>query len=446
MATFSGAGVGARAGMAMKANRGFMKPLSKAAEIGGNYRMIIPTYNFTNEEGKTVGDILVGFGAGRDVDFNVFGTTFMMYRKDWYEDDNGRPKCKIGCDQFNRISKAILEAQCNSEKEAAKKEADELAVANNGNRNEVALIRKLDRIDEKYHGREAEEGTQRTYATVSPMVGRLDYIMVAEVLLVPMDSTTNTPQWDKAVYTYKKLPNSLLDQWFKIMDTQGFYNPEDGYLELAFTYGSVGQDKARAGQAATYNGVAENLRLATAFVDTWNKYGAAKVKDLINGKRDLDEVNELILKRTGYNPGAMSAEDARSKLLKWVSKNTIILTHIDVTDDATKKAAKDMIQLGVVDGISTVKQKLMDIVETQGDVDTEDSESTPTAATPAEPVTSMDEAAQQMVAGAPEEPSSDLTAQASSMINSGADIGGRTAQNVQLAANEDVDDELGDLL
>lgn len=442
MATFNSAGKGARAGLAMKSNRGFIKQLSKAAEIGSTNRLFIPTFSYVDEYGNKVNDLLIGFGAGRKLDFEVFGTSFMTYARAWMEDENNIPKCKIGCDQFSKISRVILEAQCNSEKEAAKKAADELALANNGQRDETALIRKLDRIDEKYHGRDAEDGAQRTYAQVNQMVGRLDYFMVAEMLIVPMDSVTNTPKWDKAQPTYKQLSNTVIQQLLTIMDTPGFYNPENGYLEVSFKYGNAGQKSKEAGQAATYNGVSADMSLEVAFKDLWAKYGEAKVKEIANGERDIEKANDLILARTGFRPGAFTGADVRSKMLKWVAKNTIILTHIDVTDDITKKAAKDMIKLGIVDNVASIKTKLNEIVEEQGDDDEEDT--APTSAveetTQEAPTSAVEETAQEAV-----EAMSPMSQQAQEMINSGAAIGARVGANVPLSANDD-DDDLGDLM
>ena len=446
MSTFSTAGRGARAGLQMKSNRGYIKQLSKAAEIGVTHRLFIPTFQFMNDYDEKVNDLLIGFGAGRKLDFDVFGATFMTYARAWYEDENNIPKCLINCDQFSKVSRVILEAQCNSEKEAAKKAADELALANNGQRDEMALIRKLDRIDEKYHGRDAEDGTQRTYAQVSQMVGRLDYFMVAEMLIVPMDSVTNTPKWDKAQLAYKQLSNQVIQQLITIMDTPGFYNPEDGYLEVSFKYGNAGQKAKEAGQSATYNGVASDMRLSVAFKDLWDKYGEAKVKEIANGERDIEKANDLILARTGYRPGAFTAADLRSKLLKWVAKNTIILTHIDVTDDLTKKAAKDMIDLGIVDNIASVKTKLSEIVESQAEEVPANQENTADedVTAPVEPTAQTAESGVMEAAQKAAEAMSPMSQQAQDMINSGAAIGARVGSNVPLAEMDD--DDLGELV
>lgn len=438
MSTFATAGIGARAGMAMKAPKGFMKALSQASEPGGKYRLFIPTIVTQQEDGTELNDFLIGFGAGRDLNFDVFGTTFMTYRKDWFEDDGSGAKCKIGCDQFAKISRAILEAQCASEKDAAKKEADEVAASNGGVRNEVALIRKLDRIDEKYHGREAEDGAQKTYASVNPMVSGLKYLLVLEMLMVPMDSATNTPKWDAAISVYKKCSNQFLEKLFNIMDDPQFFNREKGYLEVAYTYGSAGQDKKIAGQSQQFAGVVPSLGLEAMFPDLWTKFGAAKVKDIAGGKRDITQANELILRRTGYTPGNIMPEDIKSKLFTWAAKNVIILTHIDPNEEATKKAAKDMINLGILDAVADVKGKVQAIADSQDDEEENNTEAANTTPTPE----TVEEATEQMAPIAPEENA--MTQQAQEILNSGADLTGRVAQNLTLPEEED--DELGDML
>lgn len=437
MATFSVAGIGARAGMALKAPKGFMKALSQASEPGGKYRLFIPTIVTEQEDGTKVNDFLIGFGAGRDLNFDVFGTTFMTYRKDWFEDDGSGPKCKIGCDQFAKISRAILEAQCASEKDAATKEADEVAASNGGVKNEVALIRKLDRIDEKYHGRDAEDGAQKIYAKVNPMVSGLKYLLVLEMLMVPMDSASNTPKWDAAIPVYKKCSGQFLEKLFNIMDDAQFFDPEKGYLEVSYTYGSAGQDKKIAGQSQAFAGIVPSLGLETMFPDLWHKFGVSKINEIAGGKRDAAQANEIILKRTGYTPGNIMPEDIKSKMFKWAASNVIILTHIDPNEEATKKAAKDMIGLGILNAVADVKNKVQAIVDTEEDGS---EEAAPAAqAAPTTPV--VDEAVRQM-APTPEE--NTMAKQAQEILNSGADLTGRVAQGLNLPEEED--DELGDIL
>lgn len=448
MSTFSVTGVGARAGMAMKAPKGFMKALSQESEPGGKYRLFIPTIVTQTEDGP-VNDFLVGFGAGRDLSFDVFGTTFMTYKKEWFEDDGSGPKCKIGCDQFAKVSRAILEAQCASEKDAARAEADVIAASNGGQRNEVALIRKLDRIDEKYHGREAEDGAQKTYASVNPMVSGLKYLLIMEMLMVPMDSTTNTPKWDSAKPVYKKCSNTFLQKLFDIMDDSQFFDSSKGYLEVAYTYGSAGQEKKIAGQSQTFQGIVPSLGLEATFPDLWKKFGENKIAEIAGGKRDITQANELILRRTGYTPGNISPEDIKSKMFKWVASNTVILTHIDPQEEATKKAAKDMINLGILDSIIDVKNKVKAIADSQedegnanaGSVEQAVNDMAPTTPTEQNVAPQMSEQAQNMTNSGNWNP---VTEQAQNMINSGEDLTGRVAQNLQLPEEEE--DDLGDML
>ena len=192
-----------------------------------------------------------------------------------------------------------------------------------------------------------------------------------------------------------------------------------------------------------------SLGLEATFPDLWKKFGENKIAEIAGGKRDITQANELILRRTGYTPGNISPEDIKSKMFKWVASNTVILTHIDPQEEATKKAAKDMINLGILDSIIDVKNKVKAIADSQEDEESANAGGVEQAVNDMAPATpteqnvapQMSEQAQNMTNSGNWNP---VTEQAQNMINSGEDLTGRVAQNLQLPEEEE--DDLGDML
>lgn len=444
MSSLNAVGMGIRAGIKMKNSGEFLKRLSKEAIPGGTYRLFLPTFRVFDEDGQMMyDDILSAVVTGRALDFKVFNTAFMTYKDDWYVmDETGNKTDKVGVDSTARIARIIFEAQCNSEKEAAKEEAKTIAASNGGETNDIALIRKLDRIDEKYHGRDAEDGAARVYPTVSPIVKGLSSQVIVEMLLVPMDSTTNTPQWDKATYVFKECSKKLLQQFITFLDDPNYNDTtrDRGYIELSFTYGSAGQSSQQAGQASTFSGVATQLGLETAFPDSWNRIGKEKVQGIAGGERDCVKAGAVISAHAGYAAGRFTPEDLQAKLRQWVAKNMVILTHIDMADQATKKGAKDLVESGMVDGIAQVKTKLMEVAEENGS--SEDEAPTPVAApSPTTPPVDAQEAIQQAVA-----PMASETPVAPVETTNPIQDGGAAIRDAIHAPIAEDDDELGDLL
>lgn len=377
-------GAGLAASAKLKDKGGFYQRLSKVATPGATYRLFFPTFQMT-EDGELYTDVIAGYACGRKLDFNIFGQSFMAYSDKWYEvdeDDDTVVYDVTNMPAMQRIGKVIYEAKCESEKQAARDEAKALAQANGGEVNETALIRKLDRIDEKYHGREAEEGSAKINPTENYMISGLQTNVILECLVVPMDPTTNTPKWDEAEYAYKEASKKFINTLLSLMADPNYFNPSNytGYFEVSFTYGQKGQTAKEAGTSTTISGITPALGLENQFPDSWKAKGKDKVAGLTNGSRDIEDAGKITLKHAGISAGRISPKEVESKLREWTAKNMIILTHIDTANDATKKGAKDLLKSGFVDNLSMVKDKLSTIVTDEED----EEEPTATAATPAE--------------------------------------------------------------
>ena len=381
MSSINLTGVGLREGVKMKNTATFLQRLSKAATPGGQYRLFFP--KIKNADGTE--DVIAAAATGRALDFKIFGSAFMTYKNEWWESgDAGIKKDLINLDSYARIARIIFEAQCEREKEDAKAEAENIAQQNGGEVDSVALIRKLDKIDEKYHGREGGEGVQRTFGTVSPSIRGLATQIIVELLMVPMDSTSNTPQWDKAEYVYKEFSKKVMNTIISLLDNPAFNDPSKPYLEVAFTYGTANQTAKQAGQDANYNGVTSALGLETMFPESWASTGKDKVANIIDGKREPDEAGPIILAHSGYIQGRLTPQDIDAKLRQWVASNLVVLTHINMADPSTVKGAKDLVDSGLVDGINQVKNKLIELASTATEAEANNESSAQTVApTPA---------------------------------------------------------------
>ena len=151
-------------------------------------------------------------------------------------------------------------------------------------------------------------------------------------------------------------------QLISILDNPDFNDPNKNYLEVLYNYGAAGQTAQQAGQNATYQGINGALSLETAFADSWNTIGKTKVEGIAGGEKDVDKAAAIILQHSGYVAGKFTPEDLKSNMNKYMSKNAIILTHINMNDPSTLKGAQDLIDSGYVDSLSMIKEKLTEVV------------------------------------------------------------------------------------
>jgi hypothetical protein len=482
MASLAISGLGLREGKKMRSSGNYLRRLSKAVTPGASYRLFLPTY--VGADGKA--NIAAAAAIGRNIDFEIFGQGFMTYKEEWLEGTNTGSGYKdlTGVDVPARISRIIFEAQCAKEKDEAEVNAKRLAEANGGNLNIEALALQKAKIEEKYHGRKGGDGVQGTLPTVSPAIKGLSTQIIVEMLLVPMDSGTNTPKWDAAECVYKTVSTTLIDTLLALLDNPMYYDASRRYLEVNFTYGSMGQTAKQAGQAAQYNGVTPTMGLETMFADQWQKLGIEKFNTLYDGavveleslkgltyttmEEDTDpaykkyveimtKIGESILGHAGYVAGRITPQDIKAKLNQWVAQNVNILLYIDPANPATINGAADMVASGLLDNVSSVKEKLQKVAEENGSV----AETTPVASTAPTQTTPVTQTAPtQTVQTAPttptqttpvtptQAPAEEVAFEEASAISPSDYMNGsvdmRTSADLPNVVDED-DDELGDI-
>ena len=381
MASINAVGMGIRAGVKLKSGTTYLKRISKVVEPGGVYRIFFPKVKVTMEDGTVVDDILSAVARGRDLDYKALSQGFITYKPEWYDinEDTGEVTDKVGLDKAARIARVIFEANYEADKARIEDEARVLAQANGGQMDQTSYSRKMTELDEKYHGREKSDSVDAIAPKIYPIVRGLTAKIVIECLVVPMDKSSNVPKWDKAEYCYKEFSRKVLLQLISILDNPDFNDPNKNYLEVLYNYGAAGQTAQQAGQNATYQGINGALSLETAFADSWNTIGKTKVEGIAGGEKDVDKAAAIILQHSGYVAGKFTPEDLKSNMNKYMSKNAIILTHINMNDPSTLKGAQDLIDSGYVDSLSMIKEKLTEVVAKNSS----DASSTVSVATPA---------------------------------------------------------------
>ena len=457
MASLNLTGVGLREGEKMKNTSSFIRRLSKAAQPGSNYRLFIP--KFKGLDGKD--NVFTPAVVGRELDFDVFKKGFITYKEDWIDDSKGYFEDLTGIEVPARISRVIFEAQCAKEKAEAQKKAEDLAAASGEEVNIAALAVKQQQIEEKYHGRKGQDGVPAVMPSVKPAIKGLSTQLILEMLLVPMDSTTNTPKWDAAEYVYKTLSKRLITTLLEFLDNPMYNDASKSYLEVSFTYGKAGQSSKQAGQEAQWNGVTPSVGLEAMFADSWNAAGRDKVAGLCEGKlapiqtsvvseeefvKVFTDARTSVCKRTGFIEGSMTPSDVKSLLNQWAVQNVTVLLHIDVTNPVTIQGAEDLVNSGIVDNVKNVKDKLIDVIKENGGSTTPAPQATEAApqTTPTEQMTQPAPEPQPTVEPAPQvsEPAPQPVTETPSQVG-GVDL--RAAMGSNSVPDTD-DDELGDIL
>ncbi|MCM1440763.1 MAG: hypothetical protein NC131_16415 [Roseburia sp.] len=447
-----GSFISLKQGKKMSSRPQFVQGLSKNAVPGRTYRLFFPKVKTpeVDEDGNPTGNMeenfMLSYVVGRDLDFEVFNhVSFMTYKNEWFEaEDINSFRDKTGVDSYARIMRAAFEASCEKEKADAEEQAKQLAQQNGGKMDERALYRKLDNIDMKYHGRPAEDGVPRVYASVKPAIGGLHGMLITECLRVPMKTDTNTPDWAQASYHYKRCSSQFIQQLIDIMDNPAYNREGSDYIEVVFKYGSEGQDKGAAGREASFTPVSADLALEKLYPGEWEELGKPKVAGIAGGEREAQAAAEAVMKDAGFSNIRINPQELASTVKKWAANNLVIFTKLNMEAQETARAAKDLVSCGILDGLADIKAKVEQMAEEQGSgSDEEDAqeESTVSTATqqmtpdtaPSQPSQSVDPEHQKKASAAMEE-----------LYNSGA-VDGRTAGEF-LNVPEDDDDLMGDLV
>lgn len=332
------------------------RAFSQKMEVGNSYRLFFPLAD--DEKGDTT--IIVASAWGRKLDSDILGKgcNFVKLSPDFNKDGNLHDNSGIA--PYARIARVIFEAECAFEKDEAKDEAARTARALGKDIDTIALASKLKEIEQTYHG-DPDAKPQRIYATKSPVIGRQTLEIATECLVVPLN-VSGAPEWEKAeVCAFPFTSDKKIAQLRTIYQNSDYCAPDAEYLEVGWTYS--GKDKKEAGSNAALTGISKDTSIATKFPELWeaNKY---RLEDISSDPDTMASKNWTL-------SAATPVKEVVERLKAYLLKKPILLPHIDLEADITKQAAKDILELGVADGVKSVQESLLALVNQTEDAEEE---------------------------------------------------------------------------
>ncbi len=337
-----------RRGARVKAQQGSDENLSKVVELNGKYRLF-----FRSLEDDGFVDIAAAMVPGRSCDYKVCNAVFIPFREGMFErDDYGRVTDTTELAAWSRIARVLHDAECTRKKRATEREAEETATNLGQPVDSVALSKALEAIELDYKGGEAANG-DRIYPKLSPFISNVQQKFTTQVLVVPL-LTTGDPDFAKAKYASMEISNAKLKQLNSILDDDNYNNRGSNYIEVGYDY--IGSSKQEAGRDAKFNGVAKDLSLETRFPAEWTSKGQALVDGMCNGD-DAEAIANMMASRNSSLRSTKSVTDIVSSIKKWCGANSAVFASIDFEADASKYAARDFINTGVVKTYDTILSK-----------------------------------------------------------------------------------------
>lgn len=340
-------------GMKLQKQQGYDKSLSQALTLGTDNRLFFKLIK--NDEGGY--EIPAASIAGRNLNWDKLKLGFLVEDGDMIElTDGGKLIDKTGLSAWVNIAYLLRDAACVDEKESAedkaKRDADKIGVPID----QVELSKTLEGIELRYHGGEAADGTR-----ISPkenlLISPLRVYTYIQCLLVPMDKN-GAPDWKNAQSCSLDVKNKKAQQLFDLLSKPQYVNADDMVLEVGYSY--KGEDKQKAGQAASFQGISTDTSIKTLYPDDWNKYGVKKLEDLFTDA-------EMIKAKNGNANSRTTVADVISAIRKYCATNLGVMACINFEKDEAKKAANDLVEFGLLDSVPKIKQMAMSVVETSSE-------------------------------------------------------------------------------
>lgn len=356
-----------RAGKKVQDSAGGDQHLSKVVELGGDYHLFFRIVEA--EDGEA--DLVAGLVPGRVGDYDKIKTSFIPFRKGMFEvDEAGDIKDLTGLDKWARIARVLHKAEMNKELKAAEKEAESAAADLGKAIDTVALARKLEGIKLDYEGGEAANG-QPIYPTKIPAISGIKRKLTTQLTIIKK-LPNGVPDFKNAKYAVLELSNARRDELLTILGKPEYYDVEDGYLEVGYTY--VGSDKKEAGKNAKFQGITKDLSFAKLYPVEWENKGKKIIDGMANGA-SIDEIAEVMVNRNRNLKGYSTVQEIISTYVEYLSKNAAIFGSIDMDAEETGWAAKDILEAGLVNDMPKIKSALEKIVAENESKEEEDENS-----------------------------------------------------------------------
>lgn len=333
--------------------QGRTQNLSKAMTLGTNYRLFFRVAEA--EDGSN--DVVSATVLGRKLDFGKLGVSFVRI-DDFDITDGGQYEDLTVLNPLSRVARVLHQAEFSYEKAKAEKEAIEEAKSLGLELDKGALAKKLREIELTYIG-DRQAKPDPVYPKVNPMIGGKVQEAYTECYVVPLDKD-GAPEFEKGSVAAFNLSSRKIKMLIELLNNKDYCPAGTQFLEAGWSW--IGENDMRAGANATLQGISHDTALATKFPELW----AANKDSLENLSKDA----ETIASKNMTLSSSTTPKEVQELMKKFMSKNRIMLTHINYEDETTQYTAQDILDSGIVDEVPTVKAKLQEVVETNKNSDT----------------------------------------------------------------------------
>lgn len=330
----------------------------KVLELGKEYVLLFP---------KKDNEIVVAGIVGRNCDFDSLNVSFGRIIDSQMEinPETDRIKDNSGMASWAALSNILYKAAQAKEISDKKDEAIKISEATGSAVDEGALGQAIDKIRLAYEGQKRHGDEAAVMPTKQRLVSsKIDFSIFTEAVLIPLDKKLK-PEYDKAVSVEVRLSVTKQRQLNAILDDPNYNDmgDPDGFLEVKFSY--KGTDAKEAGKNA-YQGAEAAVRKINLEKDETGSYVDPGVKSIEFLLNDTTHDHDLMFSRAGTVSYANTAADVEAAMRKYLANNRMLPLYIDFEDEATKRHAKDILELGCVFNKGTRQyDELLAIVEEQ---------------------------------------------------------------------------------
>jgi len=333
------------------------RPLGKKTlELGKEYVILFP---------KKDNEIAVAGIVGRTCDYDSIGVGFGRIADSQMEinPETGRIKDNSGMQRWAQLSNLLYKAAMAKEIQDKTDEARKIAEQTGTSIDEAALSQTIAKVKLAYEG-QPRHGDQ---AAVMPTKQRLvsstiNFSIFTEAVLIPLDKQLK-PEFDKAIAVEAQLSNTKQQELNTILDNPGYHdvNDPDGFLEIKFSY--TGADNKAAGKNS-YQGVEQAVRKVNLTKEN-GVYVDPGVKSIAHLLKDTTNDYDIMFSRAGTVSFAQTAADVEAGMRKFLANNRMLPLYIDFQDEATKRNAENLIELGIFRQDTKQYRELLEMVEEQ---------------------------------------------------------------------------------
>lgn len=330
----------------------------KNLELGKEYTILFP---------KKDNRVVVSGIVGRNCNYDALKVSFGRIADSQMEvnPETGRIKDLSGMRQWATLSGILYKAAKLKDIQVARDEAQKIADATSSAIDEVGLQMSIDKVELAYEGAKATAEAKAILPTKQRLISySVDFSIFTEAVLIPLNKQLQ-PEFDKAAPVEVRLSKSKIDQINSILDNPMYNNMDDpdGFLEIKFSY--VGESTKAAGQNK-YTGCEAAVRKVNLTKDADGNYVDSGTLQISGYLKDTTHDPDIMFSRAGTVSFANTAQDVEAAMRKYLSNNRTLPLFIDLEDEATKRAAKDIIALNCVFGTNTRQYtELMNIIEEQ---------------------------------------------------------------------------------